>query len=148
MAIGRRIETAVIEATVDCLRGIATIDRVGIVHDAGRSLNPVIDTGQIDRGFRTAAQEAETLESGTPVLYLHLDGDVTPLGEALLGGVGETSRRFPQHLAQVLAIFEVGVALIGAAVTAYILGILLNQQQDNAAAWRSEIRRRIGVPES
>ena len=45
-------------------------------------------------------------------------------------------------------IFEIGVALIGAAVTAYILGILLNQQQDNAAAWRSEIRRRIGVPES
>jgi hypothetical protein len=40
------------------------------------------------------------------------------------------------------------VALIGAAVTAYILGILLNQQQDNAATWRSEIRRRIGVPES
>ena len=45
-------------------------------------------------------------------------------------------------------IFEIGVALIGAAVTAYILGILLNQQQDNAAAWRSEIRRRIDVPES
>ena len=40
-------------------------------------------------------------------------------------------------------IFEVGVALIGAAVTAYILGILLNQQQDNAAKWRAEIRRRI-----
>jgi hypothetical protein len=41
-------------------------------------------------------------------------------------------------------VFESGVALIGAAVTAYLLGILLNQQQDNAAAWRSEIRRRIG----
>ena len=41
-------------------------------------------------------------------------------------------------------VFESGVALIGAAVTAYILGILLNQQQDNAAAWRSEIRHRIG----
>jgi hypothetical protein len=40
-------------------------------------------------------------------------------------------------------IFEVGVALIGAAVTAYILGILLNQQQDNAANWRAEIRRKI-----
>jgi hypothetical protein len=39
--------------------------------------------------------------------------------------------------------FEIGVALIGAAVTAYILGILLNQQQDNAAKWRAEIRRRI-----
>ena len=45
-------------------------------------------------------------------------------------------------------IFEIGVALIGAAVTAYILGILLNQQQDNAATWRSEIRRRIGQLES
>ena len=45
-------------------------------------------------------------------------------------------------------VFESGVALIGAAVTAYLLGILLNQQQDNAAAWRSEIRRRISGPES
>jgi hypothetical protein len=44
--------------------------------------------------------------------------------------------------------FEIGVALIGAAVTAYILGILLNQQQDKAAVWRSEIRRRIGDSES
>jgi hypothetical protein len=40
-------------------------------------------------------------------------------------------------------VFEVGVALIGAAVTAYILEILLNKQQQNAAHWRSEIRRRI-----
>jgi xanthine dehydrogenase large subunit len=43
--------TALVEATVDCLRGIATIDRVGIVHDAGRSLNPVIDRGQIEGGL-------------------------------------------------------------------------------------------------
>jgi len=43
-------------------------------------------------------------------------------------------------------IFEIGVALIGAAVTAYILGILLHQQQDNAAKWRAEIRNRIGQP--
>ena len=40
-------------------------------------------------------------------------------------------------------IFEIGVALIGAAVTAYILGILLDKQQDNAARWRAEIRRRL-----
>ncbi len=39
---------------------------------------------------------------------------------------------------------EVGVALIGAAITAYILGIVLNKQQENAAEWRAEIRRRIG----
>lgn len=40
-------------------------------------------------------------------------------------------------------VFEIGVALIGAAVTAYVLGILLNQQQENATRWREEIRRRI-----
>ena len=40
-------------------------------------------------------------------------------------------------------VFEIGVALIGAAVTAYILGILLNRQQENAAHWRTEIRRKI-----
>ena len=45
-------------------------------------------------------------------------------------------------------VFETGVALIGAAVTAYILGILLNQQQDNAANWRVEIRRRISELDS
>jgi len=38
----------------------------------------------------------------------------------------------------------VGSELIGAAVTAYFLGILLNRQQDNASRWRAEIRRRIG----
>ena len=40
-------------------------------------------------------------------------------------------------------IFEIGVALIGAAVTAYLLGILLNRQQENATKWRAELRRRI-----
>jgi xanthine dehydrogenase large subunit len=43
--------TAVVEATVDCLRGIYTIDRVGIVHDAGRSLNPLVDMGQLEGGL-------------------------------------------------------------------------------------------------
>ena len=40
-------------------------------------------------------------------------------------------------------VFEIGVALIGAAVTAYLLGILLNQQQRNVGVWRDEVRRRI-----
>jgi hypothetical protein len=40
-------------------------------------------------------------------------------------------------------LFESGVALIGAAITAYILGILLDRQQENAAHWRAEIRRRL-----
>ena len=40
-------------------------------------------------------------------------------------------------------VFEIGVALIGAAVTAYILGVLLDNQQKNAAKWRAEIRTKI-----
>ncbi len=43
--------SAVIEATVDCLRGTYTVDRVGIVHDGGRSLNPVVDMGQLEGGL-------------------------------------------------------------------------------------------------
>jgi xanthine dehydrogenase large subunit len=43
--------TAVVEATVDCLRGTYTIDRVGIVHDAGHSLNPIVDMGQLEGGL-------------------------------------------------------------------------------------------------
>jgi xanthine dehydrogenase large subunit len=43
--------SAVIEATVDCLRGTYTVDRVRIVHDAGRSLNPLVDLGQLEGGL-------------------------------------------------------------------------------------------------
>ncbi len=41
---------ASVEVTVDCLRGIYSIDRVSIVHDAGKSLSPMIDCGQIEGG--------------------------------------------------------------------------------------------------
>ena len=40
-------------------------------------------------------------------------------------------------------VFEIGVALIGAAVTAYLLGILLNKQQSDVKKWRTELRKRI-----
>jgi len=40
--------TAIIEATVDCLRGIYKIDSVKVVHDFGKSLNPIIDLGQAE----------------------------------------------------------------------------------------------------
>lgn len=39
--------------------------------------------------------------------------------------------------------FEIGVALLGAGVTAYLLGILLNEQQKKARRWRATIRKRI-----
>jgi xanthine dehydrogenase large subunit len=43
--------TAIIEATVDCLRGIYKIDSVNVVHDFGKSINPVIDLGQAEGGI-------------------------------------------------------------------------------------------------
>ncbi len=43
--------TAVTEASVDCLRGTYTIDKVHVVHDAGRSLNYLIDLGQVEGGL-------------------------------------------------------------------------------------------------
>jgi xanthine dehydrogenase large subunit len=43
--------TAIVEATVDCLRGTYEIDSVNVVHDFGKSLNPVIDRGQAEGGI-------------------------------------------------------------------------------------------------
>ncbi|MFW9853200.1 MAG: molybdopterin cofactor-binding domain-containing protein, partial [Candidatus Thorarchaeota archaeon] len=43
--------TAVTEVTVDCLRGTYTVDRVHVVHDAGKSLNYLIDLGQVEGGL-------------------------------------------------------------------------------------------------
>ena len=39
--------------------------------------------------------------------------------------------------------YESGIALIGAAITAYMLGVLLNKQQENVLKWKKEIRRKI-----
>ena len=58
--------------------------------------------------------------------------------QPLISGLSEGIREFTVDI-----VFETGVALIGAAVTAYILGILLDRQQENAAKWRAEIRGRL-----
>ncbi len=42
--------TAIITATIDCLRGIYEIDSVKAVHDFGRSMNPIVDLGQCEGG--------------------------------------------------------------------------------------------------
>jgi xanthine dehydrogenase large subunit len=43
--------TAIITATIDCLRGIYDIDSVKVVHDFGNSMNPIIDIGQCEGGI-------------------------------------------------------------------------------------------------
>lgn len=39
---------AISEVTLDCLRGTYTFDRVRVTHDAGRSLDELIDRGQVE----------------------------------------------------------------------------------------------------
>ncbi|WPV66971.1 molybdopterin cofactor-binding domain-containing protein [Chitinophaga sp. LS1] len=43
--------TAIIEVTIDCLRGTYETDSVKVVHDFGLSMNPDIDRGQIEGGI-------------------------------------------------------------------------------------------------
>jgi xanthine dehydrogenase large subunit len=43
--------TAVITATIDRLRGTYEIDAVKVVHDFGQSMNPIVDSGQMEGGI-------------------------------------------------------------------------------------------------
>jgi xanthine dehydrogenase large subunit len=43
--------TAILEVTVDCLKGTYDFDSVNIVHDFGKSMNPTVDNGQIEGGL-------------------------------------------------------------------------------------------------
>ena len=42
---------AIVEVTLDCLRGMYQIDAVKIVHDLGRSVNELVDMGQVEGGL-------------------------------------------------------------------------------------------------
>ncbi len=43
--------TAITEVTLDCLRGVYDIESVKIVHDLGRSINKLVDLGQVEGGL-------------------------------------------------------------------------------------------------
>lgn len=43
--------TAIITAKLDCLRGIYEVDTVKVVHDAGNSMNRMVDMGQCEGGI-------------------------------------------------------------------------------------------------
>lgn len=43
--------TAIITVTIDCLRGIYEVDAVKVVHDAGSSMNKLVDMGQCEGGI-------------------------------------------------------------------------------------------------
>jgi xanthine dehydrogenase large subunit len=43
--------TAIVEVTLDCLRGTYQIDAVKIVHDLGRSVNELVDRAQVEGGL-------------------------------------------------------------------------------------------------
>ncbi len=43
--------TCITEVSLDCLRGIYTIDSVKVVHDLGRPINELVDLGQVEGGL-------------------------------------------------------------------------------------------------
>jgi xanthine dehydrogenase large subunit len=43
--------TAILTVTIDCLRGIYEVDSVKVVHDAGSSMNHMVDMGQCEGGI-------------------------------------------------------------------------------------------------
>ncbi|MGE5341434.1 MAG: xanthine dehydrogenase molybdopterin binding subunit [Candidatus Omnitrophota bacterium] len=43
--------TALVEVTLDCLRGTYTVDAVHVAHDGGKSIDPLIDRGQVEGGI-------------------------------------------------------------------------------------------------
>ncbi|MBD2754450.1 xanthine dehydrogenase molybdopterin binding subunit [Spirosoma validum] len=43
--------TAIVDVTIDCLRGTYEMESVKVVHDFGVSMNPLIDRGQIEGGI-------------------------------------------------------------------------------------------------
>ena len=80
--------TALVEVTVDCLRGTYTIDEARVVHDLGRTLIPTVDLGQIEGGLaqgigwvtleELSFDEKGRIKSHALSTYKAPDGDFLP----------------------------------------------------------------------
>lgn len=80
--------TCIIEATVDCLRGVYTIDSARLTHDLGRGIIPSVDLGQVEGGLAQGVgwvtieelkfSDKGRLLSNTVSTYKCPDGDFLP----------------------------------------------------------------------
>ena len=81
---------AVSEVIIDCLTGESRLLRVDICHDVGNSINPAIDTGQIEGGFVQGMgwvtseelvwdQSGRLLTSGPATYKIPTIGDAPPI---------------------------------------------------------------------
>jgi len=71
-------------------------------------------------------------------------GALLTLASKLLGNMDLESYLGPVYEPFVVdMIYESGVALVSAAITAFLLGVLLNSQQRNAKIWRRRIRTKL-----
>lgn len=99
--------------------------------------------------FRRHPEKIETITAPHTIHgFILLGGLVLGIATVILSKVFtilEVLKFMPPLVQQTLVdiTFEIGVALIGGGVTAYFLGVLLNQQQQVAKDWKSEIYQRI-----
>ncbi|MEO1221971.1 MAG: hypothetical protein AAFY42_11550 [Pseudomonadota bacterium] len=78
-------------------------------------------------------------------LWIAVVSGFLTVGLAKFLGTVEDSRFFSGVWREYVVdiIFEAGVALIGAGVTAYFMGVLLNNQQAKTKRWRKQLRAGI-----
>lgn len=122
---------AVSEVSIDTLTGEYQIDRVDILHDVGRSLNPAIDIGQVEGGFVQGMGWLTTeelwwddegrLKTHAPSTYkIPLASDVPPVFNVQLAEWSENARR---TIRRSKAVGEPPLMLAASVVEALSMGV-------------------------
>jgi xanthine dehydrogenase large subunit len=118
---------AVVESTVDVLRGIARVDRVSVVHDIGQSIDERIDRGQVEGaivqgiGWLTSEEirhdEAGRLLTDSLATYKIPDIDSSPLIDVTFlqrpspGLLGSKAVGEPPLIYGIAALFSIRAAI-------------------------------------